>query len=250
MTSQITSQLKSRIEINKKFGTVDLDEWIFSKFDIKDSYAVLDLGCGTGNHIIKLAELFSNANYYGIDISNSSIIEAKKKAEQKNLKINFICGDAFDVSKLENNFFDLIISLYALYYIKDTQKILSVLKARLKKDGKIAVMAPYRGNNEEWYSILRTFMKIPDDIESVADNFMDNEVLPFARSNFKNVKIYNFVNKVLVPSYDDLKKYWVSNIYHKEEFDTDFEKKASEFFKKNKYFAITKIGMMVIMSIK
>ena len=246
-TSQITSQLKSRIDTNKKFGSADLDGWLFEKLSLKKGNSILDVGCGTGNHITKLAEMFPEGNYYGIDISDSSIKEAIKNAGQKSLKINFICDDASDAASLENNFFDVIISIYALYYVKDTQKVLSILKTKLKQNGRIAVMSPYKGNNSEWYSFLSNFMKIPEEVESVADNFMDKEVLPFAKSNFESLQKFNFENRITIPAYDDLKKYWVSNIYYKEEYDNDFERHASEYFRKNKNFVLTKKALLAIM---
>ena len=48
--------------------------------------------------------------------------------------------------------------------------------------------------------------------EDVAESFMDMEVLPFANSNFANVQTLHFQNKVIIPSYKDLMKYWLSNI--------------------------------------
>ena len=246
-TSQITFQLDSRIQTNRKFGSADLDEWLFKKLKIKKGCNVLDVGCGTGNHIIRMAELFPGGNYYGIDISKTSISEAKEKASQKNLKITFVCSDASDAFSLEDSFFDLIMSVYALYYIKNTQKILTILKTKLKKSGKIAVMSPYKGNNEEWYNFISSFMKMPEEIESVANNFMDKEVLPFAKANFNKLQTFHFENKVIIPSYNDLKTYWLSNIYHKEGYNREFEKKATEFYNKNSNFVITKRALLAIM---
>lgn len=246
-SSQITSQLKGRIDTNRKFGSVDLDEWLFEKLDIRKGSNILDVGCGTGNHLIKLAENFPDGSYYGIDISKESINEAKRKAAQKNLGINFICGDAADGSALPNDFFDIITSIYSLYYMKDTQKTLAAMKTKLKMGGKIAVMSPYKRNNEEWYNFLSAFIKIPGKIGWIADNFMDDEVLPFAKRNFKKVETYNFENKIIVPSYQDLEKYWKSNIYHKGEYESDFSKHAADFFRKNKTFAITKRALLAIM---
>lgn len=247
-TSQITSQLNSRIQTNKKFGSVDLDKWLFGKLEIRNGHNVLDVGCGTGNHIIKLAEFFPGGNYYGIDISKDSIAAAKSAAEQKKLDIKFICGDASKASTLEDGFFDIIISVYALYYVKDAESLLTSLKKKLKNNGRIAVMSPYKGNNSEWYSFLSHFMEIPQEVESVADNFMDDEVLPFAKANFRNVQTFNFQNMIKIPSLADLKKYWISNIYHKNEYDEEFEKKAEEFFTKKNEFVITKKALLAIMS--
>src|SRR3989338_4497410 len=247
-SSQITSQLNCRIGTNRKFGAADLDGWLLKKIGLKAGSSVLDVGCGTGNHLIDMAEIYPHGNYYGIDISKNSIEEAKTKAIKKNLNIKFICGDASDASSLQDGFFDVVMSVYSLYYVKNAGNLLDVLKKKLAAGGKIAVMCPYRGNNEEWYSFLSSFMKIPEEIRQIADNFMDKEVLPFAKSNFSSLKTHNFTNTIVIPSYGDLKNYWLSNIYHKEEFDNAFEKKAGEFFGKNNKFTITKRALLAIMS--
>ena len=111
----------------------------------------------------------------------------------------------------------------------------------------MAVMSPYKGNNEEWYTFLSAFVQIPPKIEWIADNFMDNEVLPFAEKNFKKIEAYNFENKISVPSLQDLEKYWKSNIYHKEEYEEEFSKHAGNFFRKNSTFTITKRALLAIM---
>lgn len=246
-SSQITSQLNCRIGTNRKFGAVDLDEWLIGKLGLKEGSNVLDVGCGTGNHLIRMAEIYSRGNYYGIDISKNSIEEASSKAIKKNLDIKFICGDASDASSLQDGFFDMVISIYSLYYVKNTQQLLNALRKKLSKSGRIAVMCPYKGNNGEWYSFLSSFMAIPDEINQIADNFMDEEVLAFAKANFDNVKTHNFTNNISIPCYSDLKNYWISNIYHKDEFNSAFEKKAAEFFKKHAGFTITKKALLVIM---
>lgn len=246
-SSQITSQLNCRIETNRKFGATDLDEWLLGKIGLKEDSNVLDVGCGTGNHLINMAEIHPNGNYYGIDISKNSIEEAKSNAIKKNLNIRFICGDASNASSLEDGFFNVIISIYSLYYVKNAQQLLNVLRKKLSSNGRIAVMCPYKGNNEEWYSFLSSFMNIPEEITKISDNFMDNEVLAFAKSNFSSLKTHNFTNKIVIPGYYDLKNYWLSNIYHKDEFNHAFEKKAEEFFSKNKNFTITKRALLAIM---
>ena len=247
-TSQITYQLNTRIQTNKKFGSVDLDEWLFEKLNLRNGCNILDVGCGTGNHLLKLAGLFPEGRYYGIDVSKNSIEEAKQKSISKNLDIAFICGDASDTSTLHNNFFDLIMSIYALYYVKNPEKLLSILKTKLKKNGRIAVMSPYKKNNDEWYNFLSSFMEIPKEVESVSEKFMDEEVIPFAKANFNSIETSNFENKITIPSYNDLKNYWLSNIYQKPEFNSSFKMNAKDFLKKNKVFVITKRALLVVMS--
>ena len=66
------------------------------------------------------------------------------------------------------------------------------------------------------------------EIKSIGNNFMDRAVLPFAKANFSNIQIFNFENKITIPSFEDLKNYWMSNTYHKPEYNSEFEKHAKD----------------------
>src|SRR5680860_552128 len=55
--------------------------------DIKD-LKVLDLGCGTGRNANYLAEL--GAIVTGIEISDTAVRLAKKRAEEKELKVKYV----------------------------------------------------------------------------------------------------------------------------------------------------------------
>lgn len=247
-SSQITTQLNARITTNKRFGSVDLDEWLLQKLKTNENENVLDVGCGTGNHLLHLAKRAGNGKFFGIDASEDSIGEARKKIDRENLKANFLVRgmDEMDDS-FKDSSFDTVISVYALYYAGNPEKVLEVLKRKIKEEGKIAVMAPYKGNNDEWYAFLRQFMKIPEKVEAVSEEFMDKVVLPFAEKNFSDVEKHEFVNRITIPSFEDLKDYWVSNVYHKEEYDRDFEAYARKHMERNGAFVLNKKALLVIM---
>ena len=65
-----------------------------------------------------------------IAFPDSEIIAIDKNAK---ISANVSFGDIEKGLAFENNFFDVIISIYALYYVKDTQKVLSILKTKLKQ---------------------------------------------------------------------------------------------------------------------
>lgn len=63
-------------------------EWIIREFNIDADSRIIDLGCGPGIYTTEFAK--TGAAVTGIDLSENSIAYAVKKAEQDNLKINYI----------------------------------------------------------------------------------------------------------------------------------------------------------------
>ncbi len=63
----------------------------------------VDLGCGTGNYAIYLAS--KGFTVTGIDISSEAISIAKKSANEKNVKCNFLIADVNgDLSDIEHDY--------------------------------------------------------------------------------------------------------------------------------------------------
>ena len=77
---------------------------------------VLDLGCGSGRHLINNPKL----EFYEVDFSEEMIKFAKQNAEKKKINANFSVADA---SKLpfEDNFFNYAIYIAALHCIDSEQ---------------------------------------------------------------------------------------------------------------------------------
>ncbi len=69
---------------------IDFYEAIFRKFGIRPEL-VLDIGCGTGNCTLPLAE--RGYNMIGLDLSEEMLGIATKKAKEKNLDILFLHQD-------------------------------------------------------------------------------------------------------------------------------------------------------------
>ena len=68
---------------------------------------IIDLGCGTGSNTIKLKQIFPEALVTGLDLSPYMLIMAQKKAEDKNLQIQWKHGLA-EATEMLTNSYDLI----------------------------------------------------------------------------------------------------------------------------------------------
>lgn len=63
---------------------------------------VLDVGCGTGEHALHLASL--GLRVLGVDVAETALAMARRKAADRGLDVEFVTADAFQLSRLERTF--------------------------------------------------------------------------------------------------------------------------------------------------
>jgi len=170
---------------------------IFRKYNVKE---ILDVGCGTANHIIYLSK--KGYRCYGLDASEQMLNIAIAKSRRENVKIKFFKGDirTFILRKK----FDAIISLYVLSYMLTNDELKKVLKniyTMLKTDGLLIFNVinaeanfpeyPTLGalNNENNIKIVRF------DLYTVQDTIADWKAVYFIECN-GSVSIYIDQTKV------------------------------------------------------
>lgn len=103
------------------------------------SGALLDAGCGTGEHTI-LAEL-RGARALGIDISPHAIESARHKAAERGVDASFRVHDALRLDRLDESF-DTIIDSGLFHVFDDTARIhyVTALHAALRPGGHLHLM--------------------------------------------------------------------------------------------------------------
>lgn len=78
---------------------------------------VLDVGCGTGEHVLMAAEAGCEA--VGIDIAPSAIRLARAKASERGVSASFVVGDARDLASLGQQF-DVVLDC-GLFHVFDDE---------------------------------------------------------------------------------------------------------------------------------
>lgn len=99
---------------------------------------ILDLGCGHGKGIYQY-EKMSPKNIYGIDSSEYMIKEAKRNVKDPEK----ISVSGIENTPFEDNFFDVIISRYALHYVDDPDNAFREIARILKKEGSLVFIIPH-----------------------------------------------------------------------------------------------------------
>lgn len=82
-----------------------MKETTFELLCIKKGEHIIDIGCGTGLDVLKMAEkVGKRGKVLGIDTSANIISEAKKRAEGTNLPVNFLVSDVQHLDFQDNTF--------------------------------------------------------------------------------------------------------------------------------------------------
>jgi SAM-dependent methyltransferase len=131
-------------KIFKRYGKVftkpqeDIPK-IVKLFKKKGVKRVLDLGCGSGRHVVYLAK--HSFDVYGIDIAPEGIKIAKDWLKEENLKANLKVGDIYKKLPYQNNFFDAIISIQTLHHarIEKIRRLIKEMERILRPGGLIFV---------------------------------------------------------------------------------------------------------------
>jgi len=100
---------------------------------------VLDLGCGSGRHLIYLAQ--RKFDVYGIDFSKEGIKIAKNWLRKEKLKAKLKVRDIYRKLPYKDNFFDAIISTQTLHHnkIEKIRKAIKEIERVLRPGGLIFI---------------------------------------------------------------------------------------------------------------
>ena len=107
---------------------------------------VLEAGCGVGAQTITLARNSPNADITSIDISESSVAEARRTVEEAGFtNVTFQQGDIFNLT-FEPETFDHIFVCFVLEHLAQPVKALTLLKTLLKAGGTMTVIEGDHGS--------------------------------------------------------------------------------------------------------
>lgn len=111
-------------------------ELAFNMIKLHAGMKILDVGCGTGNFSVKLAQ--RGCKVVGIDISDEMLDIARSKAKLKNLNIEFHNMDVYNLA-FEDNSFDAVFSMAAFEFINRPAAALDEMMRVVKDEGQVLI---------------------------------------------------------------------------------------------------------------
>jgi SAM-dependent methyltransferase len=113
-------------------------EALVAKLDITDGLQVLDLGCGDGTTAVPAARL--GADVLGVDIAANLVEAGNARAETLGLtNLSFQEGDASDLSEIEDERFDLVISIFGAMFAPKPVDVAKEMVRVTKPGGRIVM---------------------------------------------------------------------------------------------------------------
>jgi ubiquinone/menaquinone biosynthesis C-methylase UbiE len=101
---------------------------------------ICDLGAGTGNFILAMAEKFPSAQYWHVDFDSRMLSIAKKKYASLRPNAVHMIQEAAEVVDFPENQFDLVLCINALYAFPDKDLVLKKVRSWLKPNGRLFVI--------------------------------------------------------------------------------------------------------------
>ena len=182
---------------------------LFKKRGVK---RILDLGCGSGRHLVYLAR--HGFDVYGIDNSPEGIEIAKDWLKKEKLQVNLKTGNIYKKLPYKDNFFDAIICVQTLHHakienirraIKEIERVLKPgglffttdRRRKIKRNAKI-ITERYENLKQEFkYKIIApmTYMPMEGEEKGLIHYLFNKKSLKKELKNFKIHDIWISSNK-------------------------------------------------------
>jgi len=135
-------------------GHSRLTDWGLEHVRVEKNFSVLDVGCGGGRTVAKLAAMASEGAVYGVDYSDGSV--AASRAQNQDLVATgrvFIEKATVSHLPFPDNKFDVVTAVETHYYWPDLAKDIREIQRVLKPGGKLVIIAEmYKGGK---YDLLK-----------------------------------------------------------------------------------------------
>jgi len=115
------------------------EETLFDRHPL-GSGSVLDVGCGTGEIIVRLAEKYPEASFVGIDLENDHLERARQRCASLGVRARFEFGDALAMP-FDDSSFEYVICRHVLQAVPDAAAVLAEIRRVLRPGGHAHLLA-------------------------------------------------------------------------------------------------------------
>lgn len=132
-------------------GHSEVTDWGLDHVSIGKDYAILDVGCGGGETVHKLAGIATEGHVYGIDFSEASVAVSRRRNRQL-IQAGLVDIQCSSVSCLpfSDGVFDLVTAVETHYFWPDLVSDMHEILRVLKPGGMLAVIGEaYKGGKYE-----------------------------------------------------------------------------------------------------
>ena len=135
-------------------------DWGLSHISVKEHFTILDIGCGGGRTVSKLAAVATGGKVYGLDYSADSVAVASKTNREwiKTGRVEIREGSVSQIP-FATDTFDLVVAVETHFWWPDLPGDLRELLRVLKPSGELAIIAEvYKGANTKTARLVEKYL--------------------------------------------------------------------------------------------
>ncbi|MCH7505464.1 class I SAM-dependent methyltransferase [PVC group bacterium] len=191
------NELGERINVQEKYSSLDLKEWLKSLYEFRKDDTVLDLGCGNGKELVYFSPYFSKG--VGVDNSEKLIKNAQEKKDAKGFKnISFIYADCNEFISKDIKF-NVIYSNFSFYYF-DEKEVFKNICEMLSSDGTVFIGGSPDDNAPEVSCLISRLLNKEEVPLTYRSGFSDiKKYRNIFKDHFRSVQYYRFDNEIRFP---------------------------------------------------
>lgn len=242
-----SEKLQIRLKQNQKYGSGDFNNWFLERLNIAEGMHLLDVGCGTGAQTLPASKLVGpHGSICALDISEESVNALKRNAETSN-----VSAHAGDMGNLEEivakefgrKSFDIVYSVYALYYSDDPCHVMAVMVDKLAPNGSVAIFTPDLPHS--MVALASKHCAVPAQVMDSL-RFGRDVVEPFLRSRLEEVETHSFHNVVALPDGNSFMELWRATTYYDASKESEMAEDVAAEIAEHGSFRLKKNGFLVI----
>lgn len=190
-----TRDLLTRIDIHKKYGGRDIDQWMLETLQVQKGAYILDVGCGAG----KQCFVFHNAlrgecEITGGDVNAALLAQARSENAKIGSPITFTELDFNQHFAFDDAQFDLASCCFAIYYARDIPFTIGEIQRVIRPGGRLFTSGPMPENKKLFYDVIREATDNKPIPPMPGSSRYASEILAAIQATFARVEVHIFEN--------------------------------------------------------
>jgi ubiquinone/menaquinone biosynthesis C-methylase UbiE len=204
---ETTNDLLARIDIHKKYGSRDIDQWMLHLLNPTKGSVILDIGCGAGKQCFLFYKaLEGEADIIGGDVNPELLEKARQENAKFGNRIKIIDLNFNQHFPLNDNWYDLVTSCFAIYYSENIPETISEMYRVIKPGGRLFTTGPMPENKRLFYDIIHeaTHQPIPP---MPGSSRYSSQIYSAIQQLFSKVELHIFENPLVFEEVDPFLAY-------------------------------------------
>ncbi|MBU3161154.1 class I SAM-dependent methyltransferase [Clostridium frigoris] len=180
-----TGEIGKIIAEDMNIAHFELTNWGFEKINIKKNDVILDIGCGGGRTVNRMALMATEGKTFGIDYS-TDCVKWSKDYNEKLIKEGSVEILHASVEKIpfKNDKFDIISAVETIYFWPNLVESFKEVKRVLKPSGKLIIICEmysserFKERNDEFVAISDMEIHTPEELKVILE-----------KAGYNNIKI-------------------------------------------------------------